>query len=197
MSNVKPRRRRRLENAQSDTVRKARTLPIEESVEVYAEEKLEVTDDGPEIQDINPEPDDAHRGQIIFGSDPITTIMEKLEFGQAIVITRLAGDERYSMHVTTSDKISSTPGALTLREYFETVYTKEFLEWKDMWDSMHMEEKRAYAARVGAKWDEHTVGRIDSMRMAEAVRIKQGMKSKYKKEWNTRKKRAKIRPRLN
>ncbi len=67
--------------------------------------------------------------------------------------------------------------ASTLDEYNKEVMTPEYLEWFYKWDRMSTEEK--------AEWEHHDEPRIDSMRMAQAVREASGI-VKYNEAYSSR-----------
>jgi len=163
----------------------------------------EVDDAGPPIVEIEKEQHPA--GEIIFSSNPVTEIMETLEIGQAVVISRLEGGERFSMHVTEVKNLDRVPGQLTRSEYYQIVYSPEYVEWLEEWTSLTTDAKYAYAEELNVVWDKHENGRIDVMRMAASVwkhletvyseKLNTRVR-KYKPEYGNRKKRQQLRKML-
>lgn len=169
-------------NDDEETIRQARRI-------LTATE--DVDDVGPTEEIIKPEPLPP-AGKVMFSTDPVTDVLNDLEEGHAVVITR-EDAERFSMRVLETNEFSVKP-MMSWPEYFQTVYSEEYLAWKIDWDSMSMDEKVAEAVKLDVVWEQHNVHRVNAMRMAAAVRETLGMTTKYKPEWDNKGKRNNIRP---
>lgn len=161
----------------------------------------------PEIEEVNaspqepiiktvpavPVPEPQERGKLVILDNVLMDIVEKIvDRGKAVVISRGRGSD-FLIHAEDESEFSIGRAA-TWDEYNKIVLTPEYLEWAVKWDKMTMEEKLEFAAELKAKWEEHKEPRINSMRMAQAVREALSIQ-KYQDKYNTRGARRLIRPR--
>jgi hypothetical protein len=77
-------------------------------------------------------------------------------------------------------------------DFWNEVISPEFREWNEKWAAMSYEQKVKYAKKLGVKWEHDDDPRTDLMRIAPAVRAKEGIK-KYKEQYQTRAQRADLR----
>ena len=115
--------------------------------------------------------------------DMFATMLDALDDGQAINITRL-GENKWQVSLGNAAKAAAVKKK-TGKEYWDEVISPETKAWSEKWGAMDLAQKKAYAKKVGAKWEPHDDERIESMRLAQAVRTKEGLE-KYKPEYRTR-----------
>ena len=140
-----------------------------------------------------PVPESDERGKLVILDNVLMDIVEKIvDKGKAVVISRGRGSD-FLIHAEDESEFSIGRAA-TWDEYNKTVLTPEYLEWTVKWDKMTMEEKLEFAEEMKATWEEHKEPRINSMRMAQAVRESLSIQ-KYLDNYNTRSARRAIRPR--
>jgi hypothetical protein len=166
-----------------ENIRRARTILTKKKEEQpVVDEPVEEIIDPPAL----PEP-----GKVVFSTSPMTDVLEELEIGHAVVITH-EEEDKFSMRLLESDEFS-VKRTLTTEEYINIVYTKEYKAFEVEWQGMDTDERLDYADANDIDWVEHDNHRINMMRLSQAVREYRNI-TKYKDEWNTKSKRAKIRP---
>ena len=148
-------------------------------------------DEGP-IEEIIKHDATPPRGKVVFSNSPFTDVLEDLKVGYAVVITR-EDAEQFSMRVLKSDRYR-TQLSMSWPEFYDMVYSLEYVNFMESWASMDADEKLSYSEKSGAKWKEHDSSQTNLMRACTAVQDVLGIK-KYKTEWKSSAKRATIRPR--
>lgn len=81
---------------------------------------------------------------------------------------------------------------LPRKEYWEEVLSIEFKRFQAEWNDMTREERLLTVKNAGVTWDESDDEKINLMRASQAFAASKGI-TKYKKEYQDRKKRAAIR----
>jgi hypothetical protein len=133
------------------------------------------------------------RGRIVIHDNVLMDIVEKIvDKGRAVVISKGSGKD-WLIHAEDESEFA-IGRASTLDEYNNEVMTSAYLEWFGKWDKMSMEEKAQFAEESKAEWEAHPEPRINSMRMAQAVREVSEI-VKYKEEYSSRSSRNRVRPR--
>lgn len=132
------------------------------------------------------------RGRIVIQDNVLMDIVEKIvDRGKAVVISK-GKDNQFLIHAEDASEFSMGR-AQDWGEYNREVLTPEYLEWSKKWDAMTKEERIEFADEIKAEWEPHKAPRINSMRMAQAVREASGIE-KYKEQYNTRSARGRLKP---
>jgi hypothetical protein len=105
-------------------------------------------------------------------------IMDAMAAHDALLLERL-NENQWQIH---TGPVVSTK--LTNQEYEETVCTPEYLDWQKQWGSLTYEEKVAWAKKLKVRWEDSGAVRINTIRMAQGVKDKLGVK-KYKPEYSS------------
>jgi len=140
-----------------------------------------------------PVPEVQERGKLVILDNVLMDIIDKIvDRGKAVVISRGRGSD-YLIHAEDESEFSIGRAA-SWDEYNKIVLTPEYLKWASKWDKTTTEEKLEFAEEMKAEWENHKEPRINSMRMAQAVRESLNIQ-KYQDKYNTRGARRAIRPR--
>jgi hypothetical protein len=128
------------------------------------------------------------------GISPIVDILEMMETGKTLVITKEA-DNTWIVNISTQGGVISKLASynrLSGRQYYEEVTSEEYLQWSKEWKQLTYSEKKSKAIKMGVTWNKHPNPKVDVMRITDAVRQHSGIE-KYKPEYATRLSRSRIR----
>jgi hypothetical protein len=114
-------------------------------------------------------------------------LMENMEVGKAITITRTA-DDKWIFGTADAAK-ATTANGLRGKPYWLEVLDPSYLAWDVDWRTKTYDEKIKAAKKAGATWKEEKDPRVNILRATEAYRTAMGIE-KYKPQYRTRAARA-------
>ena len=163
-----------------DTFRKDRPLPTRPSKHIEEEEEEEDK-------------------EILLkktGSNPIGDMLEHMEVGKVLLVTKQS-DSSWTIALSTQNDVimklaKSGTNKLTGKAFFDEVINPEYLEWRSEWKELTYAQKKSKALKLGVTWNEHPNPKVDVMRITEAVRKHLNVQ-KYKEEYRSRSVRGKLR----
>jgi hypothetical protein len=125
----------------------------------------------------------------IIAEGVLTGLLDALEKGQSIVITKMT-DNKWQLSSATA-AVQAGP-KLRGQEYWDEVLTQDYQEWHADWKTLTYAEKKKKAKSLKVKWEEHDDERIDNIRISAAVLAKLDIE-KYNEDYQTRSARARLR----
>jgi hypothetical protein len=125
----------------------------------------------------------------VIAENVFSQMFEAMEDGNAIVVTKL-GENKWQ--IVKGNAVQLGVKKISNSEAWAEMISQEYVDWNAAWTKKSYEQKKAYAKKIGAKWEAHEDERVDVMRLTASVRSKEGIE-KYKPEYRTRAARAALR----